>query len=105
MVSRDLALHWTIRLLSSAALVLFLYALLRLDFPAFIGAIWAGAMTYLLIRVDVERHPTSRDEDLRVDDTEEPATDGGARAMYPLQAAGIPLTYERRSRRARKKGG
>jgi len=37
MVSRDLALHWTIRLLSSAALVLFLYALLRLDFPAFTG--------------------------------------------------------------------
>ena len=103
MVSRDLALHWTIRLLSSAALVLFLYALLRLDFPAFIGAIWAGAMTYLLIRVDVERHPTSRDEDLRVDDEEEPPSEADMQAMYPLTAAGIPLSIETRSRRARKR--
>ena len=105
MASRDLALHWTIRLLAAAALGLFVYALLGLSFPAFIGAIWSGTMAYLLIRVDVERHPAGRDADARVDDTEEPPTEAEAGAIYPFQAAGIPLTYEKRNPRARKRGG
>ena|SRR2546425_403822 len=104
MASRDVVLHWTIRLLAAAALVLFVYALLGLSFPAFVGAIWSGTLTYLLIRVDVEKHPAEPDTtDTRVDDAPEPPTEAEGKAIYPFQAAGIPLTYERRSPRARKK--
>ncbi len=75
MVSGDVALHWTVRALVGATLVLFLYALLGINGPAFVGAIWCGAMAYLLIRVDVERHPRPVDPDVRADDTEEPLTE------------------------------
>lgn len=105
MASWDSALHWTIRGLAVACLVLFVYALLRLDFPAFVGALEAGIVAYILLRVDVELHPSeSGAEDVRVDDEEEPRTDAEAEAIYPVQAAGIPLSFETRSRRARKRG-
>ena|SRR5437867_1725148 len=105
MVSGDVALHWTVRALAAATLALFLVALLSLNGPAFLGAIWSGAMAYLLLRVDVERHAPPADADVRVDGTKEPPTEADAKAIYPFQAAGIPLTYEKRSPRARKKGG
>ena len=101
----DTALRWTIRGLALACLVLFVYALLALNFPAFIGALEAGIVAYILLRVDVERHPPDvGTEDVRVDDEEEPPTEADAKAMYALQAAGIPLSFETRSRRARKRG-
>lgn len=101
----DAALRWTIRGLALACLALFLYAILALNFPAFIGALEAGIVAYILLRVDVERHPPDvGTEDVRVDDEEEPPTEADAQAMYALQAAGIPLSFETRSRRARKRG-
>ncbi len=100
----DTALHWTIRGLALACLLLFLYAVLAVNFPAFIGALEAGIVAYILLRVDVERHPPDVEEDMRVDDEEEPPTEADAQAMYPLTAAGIPLSIETRSRRARKRG-
>jgi len=101
----DAALRWTIRGLTLACLVLFVYALLALNFPAFIGALEAGIVAYILLRVDVERHPPDVGmEDVRVDDEEEPSTEADAQAMYPLQAAGITFSFETRSRRARKRG-
>jgi len=103
MASWDTALHWTIRGLALACLVLFVYALLTLNFPAFIGALEAGILAYILLRVDVERHPAdSRTRDVRVDDREEPPTEADTKAVYTLQAAGIPLSFEMRHRRARK---
>jgi hypothetical protein len=99
----DPALHWTIRGLALVCLVLFLYAALALNFPAFIGALEAGIVAYILLRVDVERHPPDVDTDMRVDDEEEPPTEADMQAMYPLTAAGIPLSIETRSRRARKR--
>ena len=100
----DAALRWTIRILALACLVLFVYAVLALSFPAFIGALEAGIVAYILLRVDVERHPVERsDSDVRVDDEEEPASEADAQAMYPLSAAGIPLSIETRSRRVRKR--
>ncbi len=105
MAPRDAALRWTIRGLAVACLVLFVYALLALNFLAFIGALEAGIVAYILLRVDVERHPPDvGTEDVRVDDEEEPPTEADAQAMYALQAAGIPLSFETRSRRARKRG-
>ena len=104
MTSRDVALHWTVRGLAGACLTLFVSSLLLLNFPTFIGAIWSGAMAYILIRVDVEAHrPPTDVSDVRVDDTAEPRSDADGQAVYSLQAAGIPLTYETRSRRARKR--
>ena len=101
----DTTLHWTIRGLAAACLVLFLYAVLSLNFPAFIGALEAGIIAYILLRVDVERHPVHvGTSDARADDEEEPLTEADAKAMYALQAAGIPLSIETRSRRARKRG-
>jgi len=44
MASLDTALHWTIRGLALACLVLFVYALLALNFPSFIGALGAGIL-------------------------------------------------------------
>ena len=103
MASLDTALHWTIRGLALACLVLFVYALLALNFPAFIGALEAGILAYILLRVDVERHPAAvRARDVRVDDQEEPPTESDSKAVYTLQAAGIPLSFEMRHRRARK---
>jgi hypothetical protein len=53
----------------------------------------------------VERHPVEPPtSDIRVDDEEEPRSDADAQAMYPLTAAGIPLSIETRSRRVRKRG-
>lgn len=103
MVRWDPALHWTIRGLALACLVLFLYAILALNFPAFIGALEAGIVAYILLRVDVERHPPDVEPDVRVDDEEEPPSEADMQAMYPLTAAGIPLSIETRSRRARKR--
>ena len=101
----DTALHWTIRGLAVACLVLFLYAVFALNFPAFIGALEAGIVAYILLRVDVERHPLDiGTSDVRVDDEEEPPTEADAQAVYSLQAAGIPLSFETRNRRARKRG-
>ena len=99
----DNALHWTIRGLALGCLVLFLYAILALNFPAFIGALEAGIVAYILLRVDVERHPPDVEADVRVDDEEEPPSEADMQAMYPLTAAGIPLSIETRSRRARKR--
>jgi hypothetical protein len=99
----DTALHWTIRALAVATLLLFLYALFALNFPAFIGALETGIVAYILIRLDVERHPVKPAvEDLRADDEEEPPTEADGQAVYALQAAGIPLSFETRSRGARK---
>jgi hypothetical protein len=104
MARGDVALHWTIRGLALACLVLFLYAILALNFPAFIGSLEAGIVAYILLRVDVERHPVEPSaSDMRVDDEEEPLTEADAQAMYPLTAAGIPLSIETRSRRVRKR--
>jgi hypothetical protein len=103
MARGDVALHWTIRGLALACLVLFLYAILALNFPAFIGSLEAGIVAYILLRVDVERHPPEEGPDVRVDDEEEPPTEADAQAMYPLTAAGIPLSIETRSRRVRKR--
>jgi len=101
----DIALHWAIRGLAAACLLLFVYAVLALNFPAFIGALEAGIIAYILLRVDVERHPVDvAAPDTRVDDEEEPPSEADAQAMYSLQAAGIPLSIETRSRRARKRG-
>lgn len=101
----DLALHWAIRGLAGACLVLFVGSLFFLSFPAFVGAIWSGSMAYILVRVDVERHPVKRDTSgIRADDSREPPTEADGKAIYPFQAAGIPITYETRSRWARKRG-
>jgi len=105
MVSWDAVLRWTVRGLVVACLVLFVYALFAMSFPAFIGALEAGIIAYILIRVDVERHPVELGvSDVRVDDEEEPPTEADMQAMYPLTAAGIPLSIETRSRWARKRG-
>ena len=101
----DTALHWTIRVLAATTLVLFLYALFALSFPAFIGALETGIVAYILLRVDVEKHPLEAGvEDLRADDEEEPPTEADAEAVYALQAAGIPLSFERRNRGTRRRG-
>jgi len=101
----DVALHWTIRSLAVACLVLFLTAVLALNFPAFIGALEAGIIGYILLRLDVERHPVDQGtSDMRVDDDVEPPREADAQAMYPLQAAGIPLSIETRNRPARRRG-
>jgi len=101
----DAARRWTSRGLALASLVLFVTAVLALNFPAFIGALEAGIVAYILLRVDVERHPVEPPtSDIRVDDEEEPRSDADAQAMYPLTAAGIPLSIETRSRRVRKRG-
>src|SRR2546428_9344705 len=101
MASLDTALHWTIRGLALACLVLFVYALLALNFPAFIGALEAGVLAYILLPVDVERHPAAvRARGVRVDDHEEPPTAADSEAAYTLQAAGVPPRFEMRPRRA-----
>src|SRR2546422_1649529 len=102
MASWDTALHWTIRGLALACLFLFVYALLALNFPAFIGALEAGILAYILLPVDVGRHPAAvRARDVRGDDQEEPPTEADSKAVYTLQAAGIPLSFEMRHRPAR----
>ena len=101
----DIALHWAIRGLATACLLLFVYAVLALNFPAFIGALEAGIIGYILLRLDVERHPVDQGtSDMRVDDDVEPPREADAQAMYPLQAAGIPLSIETRNRPARRRG-
>src|SRR3989442_14845415 len=106
MAAWDAVLHWTIRGLALACLFLFVYALLTLNFPAFIGALEAGILAYILLRVDVERHPAdARTHDVRVDDKEEPPTEADTKAVYTLQVAGIPLSFEMRHRRGREKEG
>ena len=106
MASRDTALHWTIRGLAVTCLALFVYALLAMNFPAFIGALEAGIVAYILLRVDVDYHPYDLGtQDVRVDDAPVPPTEAEAKAVYTLQAAGIPLSFETRRRPVQQKKG
>ncbi len=109
----DAQLRTRTRILTVAAIALFVSslalftlpkALSLLGFGALLVAIVCALAAYMLTREDVRRHPVeiglvsvrADDDRVRPEVEEE--------AVYALQAAGIPLSLERRSRWARKKG-
>ena len=95
---------WAIRILTLSALVLFVASLAFLNFPAFVGSIVSAIWAYLFTREDVHRHPVELGvAEVRADDDRMPE-EIEEEAIYPVQAAGIPFSMERRSRWARKKG-
>jgi len=100
----DLQVVWAIRILTLSALVLFVACLAFLNFPAFAASLACAIWAYLFTREDVHRHPVEvgitevRAEDDRMPEEVE------EEAIYPVQAAGIPFSMEKRSRWARRKG-
>ncbi len=95
---------WSTRVLALAALLLFIASLALISLPAFLGSIACAVAAYLLTREDVRRHPVELGVvDVRDGDEDIPA-EAEAKAVYPLQVAGITLSMEKRSRWARKKG-
>ena len=101
----DRQVTWSGRLLALAALALFVASLAFLSFPAFLGSIACAIWAYLLAREDVHRHPVELGvSDVRVDDEDRVPEEVEEEAIYPVQAAGIPFSMERRSRWARKRG-
>ncbi len=102
----DRQVVWAGRLLALATLSLFVACLAFLSFPAFAGSIFCGIWSYLFTREDVHRHPVEVGvADVRADDdrVEQEIDEKEEEAIYPLQAAGIPLSLETRSRWARRK--
>ncbi len=103
----DRQVIWGGRLLFLAAFALFVACLAFLSFPAFAGSIACAVWGYLFTREDVHRHPVELGlADVRADGDRlmEEFEDREDEAIYPLQAAGIPISLEKRSRWARRRG-
>ena len=102
----DRQVIWGGRLLFLAAFALFVACLAFVNLPAFVASLVCAVWGYLFTREDVHRHPVEVGlADVRADDdrVEEEMEDKEDEAIYPLQAAGIPLSFEKRSRWARRR--
>ncbi len=103
----DRQVVWGGRLLFLAAFALFVACLAFVNFLAFAGSIVCAIWGYLFTRQDVHRHPVELGVvEMRADDdrVEGDSDEAGEEGIYALQAAGIPLSLETRSRWARKRG-
>lgn len=103
----DHQIVWGGRLLFLGAFVFFVASLAFVNFPAFVASLICAIWGYLFTREDVHRHPVELGfADVRADDDRvmDKLEDKEDEAIYPLQAAGIPLSFEKRSRWARRRG-
>ena len=98
----DVRLRWGVRLAAVGALAAFVFWLFNPPLPFLLLAVGLGVLAYLLLRLEVRRHPAYPEPlpHRPVTDDEEDIED----VVPAVSMVGIPLRYERKTTRVRKGG-